>query len=93
VDSEEWIVDSEKKKAPDCRDLLVWQKAFGLVKQVSVLTGEFPAHEKYGLVPQMRYPLHKRDMLAGREELQPPTKWKNDTASRYLLTLTTLKSA
>ena len=45
---------SEKAKATSYKDLLVWQKAFGLVKEVYILTGEFPANEKYGLVAQMR---------------------------------------
>ena len=45
---------SEKTKASSYKDLLVWQKAFGLVKEVYILTGEFPAQEKYGLVAQMR---------------------------------------
>ena len=45
---------SEKTRASSYKDLLVWQKAFGLVKEVYVLTGQFPANEKYGLVAQMR---------------------------------------
>ena len=32
----------------------MWQKAFDLVKVIYVLTGDFPANEKYGLVAQMR---------------------------------------
>ncbi len=48
------IVISEKPKATNYRELLVWQKAFGLVKDVYSLTGEFPAQEKYGLVAQLR---------------------------------------
>jgi four helix bundle protein len=36
------------------RDLVVWQKAFQLVKDVYVITATFPAEEKYGLVSQMR---------------------------------------
>lgn len=38
----------------DYRELLVWKKAFGLVKEVYAVTLEFPADEKYGLVSQMR---------------------------------------
>jgi len=38
----------------DYRDLLVWKKAFGLLKEGYVVTGEFPGDEKYGLVSQMR---------------------------------------
>ena len=33
---------------------MVWQKAFGIVKEVYALTREFPGHETYGLVAQMR---------------------------------------
>ena len=51
---EEELVNSEKATPTNYRDLLVWQKAFGLVKEIYILTGEFPAHEKYGLVAQMR---------------------------------------
>ena len=36
------------------RDLLVWQKAIVLVKQVYVLAAGFPKHETYGLADQMR---------------------------------------
>lgn len=45
---------NEKTKASNYKDLLVWQKAFSVVKGVYKLTGEFPAEEKYGLVSQMR---------------------------------------
>jgi four helix bundle protein len=47
-------VNNEKAKASSYKDLLVWQKAFASVKEVYILTGEFPAHEKYGLMSQMR---------------------------------------
>ena len=47
-------MNSEKSNVADYRDLLVWQKAFGLVKDIYTLTAEFPANEKYGLVSQMR---------------------------------------
>ena len=47
-------MDSEKTKVADYRDLLVWQKSFGLVKDVYTLTRDFPANEQYGLVSQMR---------------------------------------
>ena len=47
-------MESEKAKPSSYKDLLVWQKAFDLVKYVYMLTGEFPANEKYGLVAQMR---------------------------------------
>lgn|SRR3990167_7014006 len=36
------------------RELLVWQKAFALVKDVYLLTSKFPADERFGLVSQMR---------------------------------------
>lgn len=36
------------------RDLLVWQKARGLAKDIYVLTRSFPRHETFGLVSQMR---------------------------------------
>ena len=36
------------------RDLLVWQKAIELVKDVYVLTREFPDSEKFGLTNQLR---------------------------------------
>jgi len=36
------------------RDLLVWQKAIGLVRDVYVLTREFPDSEKFGLASQLQ---------------------------------------
>jgi len=36
------------------RDLLVWQKAMLGVKQVYVLTRQFPVEERYGLISQIR---------------------------------------
>ena len=36
------------------RDLLAWQKAMGLVKDIYRCTAEFPKHEIYGLVSQLR---------------------------------------
>ena len=36
------------------RDLVVWQKAMGLVYLVYEVTQSFPKHELYGLVSQMR---------------------------------------
>ena len=47
-------MNDEKTRATHYRDVLVWQKAFGLVKEVYMLSGEFPEHGKYGLVAQMR---------------------------------------
>lgn len=36
------------------RDLVVWQKAMLAVKQVYVITRQFPVEERYGLISQMR---------------------------------------
>jgi len=36
------------------RDLLIWQKGIGLVKEVYQRTGAFPSHELFGLTSQMR---------------------------------------
>ena len=36
------------------RDLLVWERAMGLVGETYRLTANFPTHEKYGLVQQLR---------------------------------------
>jgi len=36
------------------RDLVAWQKAMELAKQVYVLTNSFPKHELYGLSSQLR---------------------------------------
>jgi four helix bundle protein len=38
----------------DFTDLLVWQKAHGLVVKIYKLVAEFPSFEKYGLADQMR---------------------------------------
>ena len=35
------------------RDLVTWQRARRLVKEVYVLAVQFPAHERFGLVSQM----------------------------------------
>jgi four helix bundle protein len=40
--------------ARDFRDLIVWQKAMDLVEQVYLLTREWPASERFGLVSQIR---------------------------------------
>lgn len=37
-----------------CKDLLVWQKAVALVKEVYQATQPFPPHELYGLAGQLR---------------------------------------
>lgn len=36
------------------KDLLVWQKAMALVKEIYLLTEKFPKDELYGLVSQMQ---------------------------------------
>ncbi|MCI2227534.1 four helix bundle protein [Polaribacter sp. MSW13] len=36
------------------KDLLVWQKSIALVTEIYKLTNEFPNHEMYGLVSQLR---------------------------------------
>ena len=36
------------------KDLLVWQKAMELAKQIYLLTSQFPSEEKFGLMSQMR---------------------------------------
>ncbi len=36
------------------RDLLVWQKGMALVREVYILTKEFPDEERFGLISQMR---------------------------------------
>jgi four helix bundle protein len=36
------------------RDLLVWQRAMKLVKDIYTQTAEFPRHERYGLASQLR---------------------------------------
>lgn len=36
------------------KELIVWQKAMDLVREVYVLTGNFPKSEVFGLISQMR---------------------------------------
>jgi len=45
---------TSKSAVNSFRDLLVWQKAMLAVKQVYILTGQFPVEERYGLISQMR---------------------------------------
>ena len=35
-------------------DLVVWQKAYELAKQIYITTKDFPSDEKYGLISQIR---------------------------------------
>ena len=44
----------EDTRVKSYKDLLVWQNGIELVKQVYVLTQQFPSEEKFGLVSQMR---------------------------------------
>lgn len=43
-----------KKKISSYKDLLVWQKAITLVKEIYLLTKKLPEEEKFGLTSQMR---------------------------------------
>lgn len=36
------------------KELIVWQKSIRLVKEIYILTGNFPQNEIYGLISQMR---------------------------------------
>jgi len=47
-------VISEEPKARGYKDLIVWQKAMRLVKEIYLLTRGFPGDERFGLVSQMR---------------------------------------
>jgi len=47
-------VTSDKVKASNYKDLLVWQKGITLVRQTYEATSKFPDNERYGLVSQMR---------------------------------------
>jgi four helix bundle protein len=44
----------EKIEAKNYRDLVVWQMAIQLAKQIYELTGKFPQQEIYGLTNQLR---------------------------------------
>jgi four helix bundle protein len=43
-----------KSKISSYKDLLVWQKAITLVKEIYLLTKTLPEEEKFGLISQMR---------------------------------------
>ena len=45
---------SSPQKVRDYKDLHVWQKGMQLAKEIYLMTGKFPAEEKFGLVSQMR---------------------------------------
>ena len=36
------------------KDLIVWQKSYGLCRRIYALTKEFPSDERFGLTSQMR---------------------------------------
>ena len=42
------------KKTRSVKDLVVWQKAYRLAREVYALTKDFPDEERYGLTQQMR---------------------------------------
>jgi len=44
----------QSKKPAHYKDLIVWQKAMLLAKNIYDLTGRFPAAERFGLISQMR---------------------------------------
>jgi four helix bundle protein len=44
----------EEIRIKSYKDLLVWQSGIQLVKEVYLLTQQFPGEEKFGLVSQMR---------------------------------------
>lgn len=54
--SDQWPVTSDQRKAKSYKDLLVWHKGIALAKRIYATTQKFPAHEKFGLVSQMRRP-------------------------------------
>jgi len=45
---------SPERRINSYRDLLVWQKAMVLAKQVYRMTRGFPGDERFGLIAQMR---------------------------------------
>ena len=45
---------SEETKARGYKDLIVWQKAMLLVRNIYLLTNKFPSDERFGLISQMR---------------------------------------
>jgi len=53
-DEGEGPVMSEIIKPSNYKDLVVWQKSLVLVRKVYLLTRDFPADERFGLVSQMR---------------------------------------
>ena len=43
-----------KTTAKSYRDLIIWQEAIKIAKEVYILTDRFPHHEVYGLVNQLK---------------------------------------
>lgn len=52
--SEEGIVERLGSVVKDYKELKVWQKSFGLTKDIYVVTKGFPEDEKYGITSQIR---------------------------------------
>ncbi len=42
------------KKIESFKDLIVWQKAFFLAKEIYRITGQMPSEEKFGITSQIR---------------------------------------
>ena len=49
-----YIVDIVAEKIKTYRDLQIWKKGIELVKEIYVITENFPKQELYGLVSQVR---------------------------------------
>lgn len=49
------VLMSERQAARTFEDLIVWQKAHGVVLEIYRATARFPDQERYGLVSQMRW--------------------------------------
>ncbi|MDH5507420.1 MAG: four helix bundle protein [Anaerolineae bacterium] len=52
MDGEQWMVKWTMSKS--YRDLLVWQKGIALVKEIYILTRDFPKQEIYSLANQVQ---------------------------------------
>lgn len=44
----------QKETIQNYKELIVWQKSFGLSKKIYLLTEKFPKQEMFGIVSQMR---------------------------------------
>ncbi len=47
-------MEKKKSQVKSYRDLIVWQKGIKLAKEIYQITSQFPKHERYGLVSQLR---------------------------------------